>query len=369
MTKVIVVGTGFGCLVHVPALRRAGFEVAALVGRVPERTRARADRMDIAEAHTDLATALALPGVEAVVVSTPPHTHAKLVGQALAAGRHVLCEKPFAADGAEARTMLTAAEQAGVVHMVGTEFRFATGQALAQRAVAAGVIGEPRMATFMLHIPMLAGSEGEVPTWWGDAGSGGGWLGAHASHAIDQMLELVGPFTGVSAALPRLSDREWTAEDSYSIHFRTSTGAVGILQSTAAAWGPFVFLTRLAGTEGTLWVEGDTVNVADANGERVLDTPDDLVLPPGEPPPADMLITTYDHLHSTGMELSPATRMHETFRARIEGRDVSDDPRPATFADGVAVMDVLDAIRRSDQTGSWVEITADGAAGGASHGT
>jgi predicted dehydrogenase len=319
--------------------------------------------MGIAEAHTSLAAALALPGVEAVVVATPPHTHAELVGEALTAGRHVLCEKPFAADGAEARTLLAAAEQAGVVHMVGTEFRFATGQALAQRAVDAGAIGEPAMATFMLHIPMLAGREGQVPAWLGDAGSGGGWLGAHASHAIDQMLELMGPFTGVSAALPRLADRGWTAEDSYSIHFLTGTGAVGILQGTAAAWGPFVFLTRLAGTEGTLWVEGDAVHVADDAGERTLDTPDDLALPPGEPPPADLLVTTYDHLHATGLELSPAVRMHETFLARIEGRAIPDDPRPATFADGVAVMDVLDAVRRSDRDGGWVTITADGAEG------
>jgi predicted dehydrogenase len=160
----------------------------------------------------------------------------------------------------------------------------------------------------------------------------------------------------VSAALPRLADRGWTAEDAYSIHFRTDAGAVGILQSTAASWGPFVILTRLVGTDGTLWIEGDAVNIADGDGERVLDIPDDLALPPGEPPPADLLVTTYDHLHSTGLELQPAVRMHETFRARIEGGDVPDDPAPPTFADGVATMDVLDAVRRSDREGGWADI-------------
>jgi predicted dehydrogenase len=120
-----VVGTGFGCLTHVGALRGAGFDVHALVGRDPDKTAARAERFDIEHACTSLADALSVPGVDAVTIATPPHTHASLVREAVAAGKHVLCEKPFARDAAEARTLLAAAEQAGIVHMLGTEFRFA----------------------------------------------------------------------------------------------------------------------------------------------------------------------------------------------------------------------------------------------------
>ena len=63
---------------------------------------------------------MALQGVDAVAVATPPHAHAAIVLAALAAGKHVLCEKPFARNAAEARTMLAAAEGAGVVHLLGT---------------------------------------------------------------------------------------------------------------------------------------------------------------------------------------------------------------------------------------------------------
>src|ERR1700724_90141 len=93
---VAVVGTGFGCLTHVRALRAAGFEVLTLVGRDPEKTKLRAAYFDIPNASTDFGTALDIPGVDAVAIATPPHTHGPLVLQAVAAGRHVLCEKPFA---------------------------------------------------------------------------------------------------------------------------------------------------------------------------------------------------------------------------------------------------------------------------------
>ena len=72
----IVVGTGFGTRVHVPALRGAGFDVLGLVGRDAGRTARRAERLGVPAALTDLDAALAIPGVDAVTVATPPATHA-----------------------------------------------------------------------------------------------------------------------------------------------------------------------------------------------------------------------------------------------------------------------------------------------------
>ncbi len=98
------------------------------------------------------------------------------------------------------------------------------------------------------------------------------------------------------------------------------------------------------------------MRVADANGERTLDTPADLALPAPEPPPGELLSTAYDMLHSMGTDLGPYTRLYEAFRDRILGRALSADPRPPTFADGVAVQAVLDAIRRSSREQRWVGI-------------
>jgi predicted dehydrogenase len=354
----IVVGTGFGVLTHLRALRAAGFEVHALVGRDPEKTADRARRMDVAQGLTSLAEALTLPGVEAVTVATPPHTHAEIVLEAVAAGKHVLCEKPFARNTEEALEMARAAEAAGVVHLLGTEFRYATGQALATRAIHDGVIGEPRLATFLLHVPALADPAGEVPDWWSRAEDGGGWLGAYASHVIDQMLHMFGPMEGLSADVTLVSDRDWSSDDTYTVHFRTRSGLNGVLQSSAGAWGAPVFCSRVVGSKGTLWIEGDAVHVADAEGVRSLDVPPGLALPAPVPPPAELLHTAYDMLHAGGIDLAPYTRLCEDFRARILGEPGAADSVAATFHDGAAGQAVLDAIRQASRERGWVKLDA-----------
>jgi predicted dehydrogenase len=352
----IVVGTGFGVLTHLRAMRLAGFEVLALVGRNLEKAKDRAAKFDVPHGLNSLTEALALPGVDAVAIATPPHTHAEIALEAIAAGKHVLCEKPFARDADEGRRMLEAAEQAGVVHLLGTEFRYSTSQALLTRAVRDGLIGEPRLATFIMNVPVLADPAGEVPDWWGRQESGGGWLGAYASHIIDQVRATLGEISGVSASLSLVSDRDWTAEDTYTVHFRTASGCDGVLQSTAGSYGPMDFITRISGSKGTVWLQGEDVCVADASGTRTLEVPDELRTLPADPPPAELMVTTYDHLHAAGFDLGPYTKLFEYMRDRILGREAAEDPAPATFADGLAAQAVLDAIRASSAERRWVEV-------------
>jgi predicted dehydrogenase len=350
---VAVVGTGFGCLTHVRALQAAGFDVRALVGRDAAKTAARAERFGVPHALTSLDEALALPGVDAVTIATPPDTHGPIALRVIEAGRHVLCEKPLALDTREAETMLAAAETAGVVHLLGAEFRWAAGQATMARTIAEGRIGSPRLATFLLHIPLLADPTAEVPAWWSDRQRGGGWLGAHASHVIDQVRDTLGEFAAVSAALPQLVERPWTAEDSYTVHFRLCAGVEGIMQSSSSDYGPLLLMSRVVGSTATIWTEGDTVKVADNTGTHTVDPPDDLLPQAPDPPPADLLQTHYDMLHATGIDMGPWVRMASAFRELMLGKTPA-GPRPATFADGVALMRVVDAIRRSDQDQDWV---------------
>ena len=348
MTGVVVVGTGFGCFTHVRALRAAGFEVLALVGRDPAKTELRAQAVDVPRACTSFADALALPGVDAVTIATPPHSHAPLVLDAIEAGKHVLCEKPFARDGAEARTLLAAAQEAGIVDVLGTEFRFDTGQALLARAVHDGAVGEPRLAMFVLHVPVLADRDAVLPGWWADADQGGGWLGAHGSQVIDQIRVTLGEFDTVTASLLHLA-RNTTADDGFVVDFRLTSGVAGVMQSTAADRGPFLVETRIIGTRGTAWIDGlgNDVWVADARGTCRLTVPDDLRTAAPSAPPQEILTTTYERMIGHGLDLGPYTRLAEHFRARIERTEAPPGPRPATFADGVADMAVLDAMRTS----------------------
>jgi len=342
----IVVGTGFGCRIHVPALRAAGFEVVGLVGSDPERTARRAEREGIAGAFTDLDEAIAKTGARAVTVSAPPHLHAPLTLAAIARGCHVLCEKPFAFDAGEGQAMLDAAEQAGVVHMVAHEFRWMPDRALFGRAIADGLIGEPRFMVLDQFMPFCADPDTPLPHWWFDVKAGGGWLGAGGSHLLDQIRAWLGEFDTVSASLLLVSDRKAEADDTYSLRFRMKNGVEGSMQQCAGAWGPFVNDWRCMGSKGTVWIDQGKVMVADKSGTRELEVPGDLALPP--PPEAADPNSSRRMSH---FEIGPFTRLCEAFHAAVEGREHQSAVAVPTFRDGLASMRILDAIRASAAEG------------------
>jgi predicted dehydrogenase len=324
----LVVGTGFGCKVHLPALRAAGFEVVGLVGSDAERTKRRAEANGVSRAFIDLDDAITRTSAKAVSLATPPHTHAELVNIAVARGCHVLCEKPFAKNTAEARSMLAVAERAAIVHLVGHEFRWMPERALIGRAVSSGAIGQPRLMTLLNYMPLVASPEAKMPHWWFDIDAGGGWLGASGSHAIDQVRSSVGEFASVSAALPIVSARDGVAEDSYVVRFRLTNGVEGVLQQTAGAWGPGSNVTLVAGTKGTVWIENGIARIADSSGTRDMPIPPELAL---QSPSA----------------LAAFTRLCEAMRDAINGVPSGSGVPLPTFADGVAGMEVIDAIRES----------------------
>jgi predicted dehydrogenase len=342
----VVVGTGFGCRVHVPALRAAGFDVVALVGTDAARTARRAARSGVPGSATVLAEALSLPGVDAVTIATPPATHAVLAMECARAGKHVLCEKPFALDRVEAAAMLAAAER--VSHFVGHEFRWAPERAVIGGAIASGRIGEPRFASLVSVVGLVADPEARLPGWWFDPARGGGWLGASGSHLVDQVRSWLGDFESVSAALSVVSarDRDRVADDTFTIRFRLRSGVEGVLQQTAAGWGPMQGLTAVGGTDGTVWIEGGRAWIADRDGARLLEVPDGLA------PVAAAAVASDDPRHRfTHLELGPYTRLCEALRAGVDGEPTAAAVAVPTFADGLAEMQVLDAVRASAAAG------------------
>src|SRR5687767_14569003 len=122
--KAGVVGSGFIGPVHVEALRRIGVEVVGLVGSSPEAGRARSRDLGLPETFASLDDLLAYPGLTSVHIATPNHLHAPMVKEVLAAGKHVVCEKPLAMDAAEGADLLRLAVAAGVVHAVNFNIRF-----------------------------------------------------------------------------------------------------------------------------------------------------------------------------------------------------------------------------------------------------
>ncbi len=364
-----IVGTGFGLFAHVRALRDAGFEVRAIVGRDLEKTRARSAPLGIPLAANNLEKVLADdPAIRLVTIATPPHAHFTPVMQAIAAGRHVVCEKPFAKDLAQARDMLAAAEKAGIIHALGAEFRFDSGQALLRRVVHAGMIGAPLMFHRIYQQP---GGDPAAPLadWWTDAAQGGGFLGAFGTHMIDQARSTVGEIRRVSAVLRKLSPARpaMTSDDYYTIQFETASGCMGLIEAAMCFPGPFVMSTKVAGTQGSAWIQSgaafgdpEQVWVQDAQGAaRQIDMPAELVNPAPEPFNITELIQTeMDRWHTQGFDVAPYAKLFRQVKARIENR-APPLPEPAgDFSDAVANQAILDAARLSNAQRRWVQVEA-----------
>lgn len=362
----VVVGTGFGLFTHVRALRDAGFEVRAIVGRDLAKTQARAAPLDIPLASNDLAVVLADdPSIRLVTVATPPHAHYTPVMQAIAAGRAVMCEKPFARDLAQAREMLTAAKRAGVVHALGAEFRFDSAQALLTRVVQSGAIGRPVM--FHRIYQQSGGNQDEpLADWWLDAAQGGGFLGAFGTHMIDQARVTVGEFAAVSCVLRKLATGRpaQTSDDYYTLQFRTKDGCMGLLEAALCFPGPFVMSTKVAGTAGAAWIQSgaafgdpEQVWVQDANGMREVPMPPELVNPAPEPFAISELVQSeMDRWHSQGFDVAPYAKLFGQLRARIEGRVPPLPDMAGDFADAAANQAILDACRTSNASGQWTQV-------------
>lgn len=366
-----VVGTGFGLFTHVRALRMAGFEVRAIIGRDLAKTKARAAPLGIARAANDLPALLNDdPQIRLVTVATPPHAHAGPVLQALAAGRHVVCEKPFARDLVEARLMVKAAREAGVVALLGAEFRYDSAQALLARVVHAGMIGDPLLFHRIYQQPGNQAGEQDEPLadWWIDAAQGGGFLGAFGTHMIDQVRATVGDITAVSAILRKLSTGRpsMTSDDYYNVQLHCANGCMAVIEAAMCLPGPFTMGTRVAGTTGAAWIqsgaafgEPEQVWLQDAQGARALPMPPELTNSAPEPFPVTELIQTeMDRWHTQGFDVAPYAKLFGQARALILGQPTPLPDPAADFRDAAAGQAVLDAARASAEAGQWIAVEA-----------
>jgi predicted dehydrogenase len=180
-----------------------------------------------------------------------------------------------------------------------------------------------------------------MPPWWYDVDAGGGWLGASGSHIVDQVRSWLGEFVSVRAIVQRTADRKEGADDTFTVFASLAGDVQCVMQQCAGAYGPMTGMTRVAGSAGSVWIDDDGPQYADKEGSSPLEIESAWKLPP-PPPVSDDSRNRFSHL-----ELGPYTRLCETFLARIEGRPDPTPIAPATFADGVASMAVIDAIRAS----------------------
>src|SRR5436190_16538150 len=145
--RAAVVGTGFIGVVHVEALRRLGVEVTGVVGSTPERAREKARTAVLPDPYESFETMLADERVDVVHVTSPNKLHHPQARAALAAGKHVVCEKPLAMNSRETAELLELAERSGLVHAVNFNIRFYSQVIEAYERVARGELGAVHQVT------------------------------------------------------------------------------------------------------------------------------------------------------------------------------------------------------------------------------
>ncbi len=361
--KIAVVGTNIGCTLHVRALRAAGFDVTALVGRNLEQTAARARHFGIPLSLNSFQGALDTD-VDAVVIATPPTTHHELTMQAIRAGKHVLCEKPFALDTGHAREMRDAAVAANIVHMVEHEFRWFAHNALLRRVVRSGQIGSPVHVTAMFDHTLCAPPVLDLPSWWRSSREGGGWLRNYNAHGIDLLRYMVSEFAAVCGTVHAGADRGMSADDGYAFAFVMENGAQGSMAGSCRAFDIFSS-TRVVGSEATANMGMTGLSITDANGSHQPTAPADLIeqlrgTGPAVSTPTETLPyigdSPYIQVHSTDYGFAEQVGLCSAFAARIRDRNYR-NPAIADFDDGLKHVEVIAAVERSKAERRWIDVT------------
>jgi predicted dehydrogenase len=340
--------------------------LAAICGRDPEAVERAAGRLGWPAWETDWKRLVARDDVDLVDVCTPGSSHAEISIAALQAGKHVLCEKPLANTVAEARAMAAAAEEAaaqGVRAMVGFNFRRLPAVALGRQLIAAGRLGTIRHVRASYLASHMV--DPETPMAWRlrfeEAGSGA--LGDLGAHAVDLAQYLAGDrIAGVSALTETFVEERprpgggrgrVTVDDAAAFIARLRGGAVAVFEATRFATGHKEGLrVEVNGDLGSVIWELDHLNDLHYF---------DGTLEPGLRGFRRIRATEPEHPyagawwpdgHVIGYEHTFTNEVRDLLEAIAAGRD----PVPS-FADGLAVQEVLDAVLRSAAAGSsWTTV-------------
>jgi len=315
---------------------------------------------------TDYRELLARPDVHLVSICTPNYLHREVLLDALAAGKHIYCDKPLAMNGDEADQVVRAAQGTGLTCQVTFNYRFIPAVMRARQLVAEGFLG--RVNTFRFRYLHSGYTDPDRPLSWRMdlAKSGGGALMDLGSHAIDLLHYLLGPVARVNG-LTRIftPTRPVGAGSDERVPVHTDelamaqvellSGAVGTLEASRVATGTNDDLAfEIHGDRGALrftleapdYLEAYDAGLPDSplggrRGWTRIETlqryPAPAMLPPGRA--------------TTGWMRFHVASMHAFVSNAAAGL-----PGDPSFADGLAAHRVMDAIYASARTGTWTPV-------------
>jgi predicted dehydrogenase len=337
--RVGIVGSGFGGRVHAPAYAlHPRFEPVAIAS--PRNAQKVADERKVPHAFDSLEAMLAAMGdqIDVVSVASPPFDHVASVMTAIAAGKHVLCEKPFALRLADAERMTAAAERAGIVTAMAFEYRYGSAPQALKELIVNGHLPLLREIEVTGFATSLRADNPRPPSaWWFDASKGGGLANAGMPHIADFALWLAGRPLRSAHGFMRTANPVRRAPDGTTFPSNVADGCFAVAD---AGEGLALRMT----VDSTVSINQSTIAVH-AEGRTAIAT--------GALPALDLLIV--DGGETSEYELKPMTyakyaTVWETvphFMALLDDFAAALDGGPSaqpTFTDGLAVQRVLSAI-------------------------
>ena len=335
--RVAVVGAGVG-VKHAEAFRALPeqFELVAVAAAHEDRARAFAQRFEVPSATIDLTDLCGRADLDVIDLCTPPFQHFAQVQQALAAGKHVICEKPLVGSLKETDELVAAERQSGRRIMPIFQYRFGHGLQKLKLLVDHGVAGRAYLTT--VETAWRRRTEYYAVPWRGKwATELGGTLITHAIHAHDLVSYVLGPFRSVFArTATRVHVME--VEDCAAISIEMADGSLASLSVTV---GSAEQISRHRFCFSNLSAESHTAPYTN--------TTDPWKITPDTPEAAESIRATLaDYWPLPEGFAGQFSRFHQALETGNE--------LPVTLQDARDSIELLTAIYTSAQTGRPVEL-------------
>lgn len=292
--------------------------------------------------------------VEAIIIASPQDTHKEIAERAFAAGKPVLCEKPMGISLEESLAMTEAAESAGVANMVAYNYIRTPASQFARQLIENNEIG--KLTWFRCEHTEDFDANPENKAAWRNFGDANGCLGDLAPHPINAMLALIGPISELNADVEMVHKQRGGVDvdndDHLQVMCRFENGVMGHLYASRIATGRKMgYIYEITGTKGAIRFDQEDQNALwlyrSEGPESELGFKKILIGP--EHP--DFVNFCLGAGHGTGYQDQIIIEARDFLKAIETG-----EPVWPTFRDGLAVAEVVSAIRKSSESRSWVKV-------------
>lgn len=342
--RVAVVGLGFGRYGLVPAFRLdPRCEVVALCGTSRERAEEAARKLGVQSAYGDFREMIGREDFDAVAVATPPDAQPEIVEMALARSKAVFTEKPLALSFESARRLHEAAERAGVANVVDFIFPELDAWRRARQLIEEGTLGTIRHASVQWLMESYDNRHG-VESWKTDPARGGGALQHFGSHVLYYLEWFLGPVSELRATLDRARDIQRPGDTHATLAARFQSGASSSVVLSSAALLGSGHRVEFYGSDGAAALKNETGD--HVRGFRL------FAGSRGAGRLSEVACEQDSSPAGADARVGPVSNLARRFLDWIE----TGKPTAPSFREGLRVQTLLDAARRSDESGQAIII-------------